>query len=122
MLNQHSIVPAAKAAGEIDAMTPQVCPVDAALVANVPGAPRYNLKRVIFNKTIDGLKHCVGAGTNHTTYERIKGVCKHGGADYFYNFGVALWHAARYTTASCHMHHQQPSRAVHALRWIPASS
>ena len=28
--------------------------------------------------------------TNHTTYERIKGVCKHGGADYFYNFGVAL--------------------------------
>ena len=88
--DDNGIVPAAKAAGEIDAMTPQVCPVDAALVANVPGAPRYNLKRVIFNKTIDGLKHCVGAGTNHTTYERIKGVCKHGGADYFYNFGVAL--------------------------------
>ena len=50
--DDNGVMPAAQAAGELEAMTPQACPVDAALVANVPGAPRYNLKRDVFNKTI----------------------------------------------------------------------
>jgi len=87
---EGSVVPASEAAGSLEALTPQVPPPPAHKMADVPGQKAYDLSRKTFDAELRSLRTCVGAGTLHTTYERIVGTAEAGGADFLFNIAHAI--------------------------------
>ena len=85
-----SVVHAHEAAVSLTALTPQVPSPPAEDMADVAGQKAYDLSRKVFTAERKSLRTCVGAGTLHTTYERIVGTAEAGGEDFLFNIARAI--------------------------------
>lgn len=84
------VVPASEGAAMLTALTPQVLSPPPSIMADEPGAPEYDLRPKIFNAELDSLRTCIGTGTLHSSYERIRGTTKHGERAFLFNIAHAV--------------------------------